>query len=90
MDTNEIRNYLLSKSWTGKIPCGNQSIPAEMHIWIQEHYTPVDENDDAGRVWHKVYGNGTDCKYSAYMICLETEQRRPTNFLEFYGSAPVD
>lgn len=53
-------------------------------------YERVDENDSKGRKWFKVYFEGTDCKYGAFMICPDTKQQRPTTMSEFYGGAVVD
>lgn len=53
-------------------------------------YKKVDENDTKGRTWYKVYWEGTDCKYGAFMISPDTKEYRNTTFSEFYGGGVVD
>lgn len=54
------------------------------------NYKRVDENDTKGRTWYKVYWEGTDCKYGAFMISPDTKEYRNTTFSEFYGGGVVD
>ena len=53
-------------------------------------YKRVDENDTKGRTWYKVYWEGTDCKYGAFMVSPDTKEWRNTTMSEFYGGAVVD
>lgn len=65
------------------------SLPNEFREEFR-NYKRVDENDTKGRTWYKVYWEGTDCKYGAFMISPDTKEYRNTTFSEFYGGGVVD
>ena len=68
---------------------GRFSIPKEYASEISS-YTKVDRDAIEQKCWYKVYYEGTDSKYSAFMICPDTKEWRPTTFEEFYGGSIVD
>lgn len=78
-----LKEYLEKNNWA------NTNIPKEFQAEILS-YTKVPKEDSAGRKWYKVYFDGTDSKYSSFMICPDTKERRSTSFEEFYGGAVVD
>lgn len=96
MKTKDIKDYLYKASrenpgvaWLR--PEGhNNSIPHEMSEFIQKTFSLVDSNDYKGRKWFKVFDCKYDSKFGAYMICLETEERRDTTDGEFYGIGSYD
>ena len=64
----------------------NKSISQESYDYIKRCFRNVERGDYAARKWHKVHCVNHDCKYGAFMICLEAEQWRNVTMDEFYGS----
>ena len=71
---------------------GSNCISDELYRFIQENYKHVekDHGEKNGGTWHKVYLDGCDCKYTAFMIEPFQMLRRSTTFMEFYGGGIVD
>ena len=78
----------LEKVQSSKVP--NKCISEELHEHIISTFNKVEKNDRLGRIWHKVYCQGSDSKYGSYMISIETKEWRNTTMSEFYGGAVVD
>ena len=78
----------LEKVQVSKFP--NKCISKELHEHIISTFNKGEKNDRSGRIWHKVYCQGSDSKYGAYMISIETQEWRNTTMSEFYGDAVVD
>lgn len=67
---------------TTRLP--NPSISDELDDYIKNNFTLVDrDNHDKTQKWYKLHAARNDSKYGAYMVCLDTKQRRPTTHAEF-------